>query len=57
MKNDGHVKIQIQVFLNSAVGGNEWSASCIGRFTPEERVPRYPLDRGLAGLQTSAERS
>jgi hypothetical protein len=28
----------ISVFFISAIVGGEWSASCTGRFTPEERA-------------------
>jgi hypothetical protein len=38
MKAYGGVDVQIQVFLTSAVVGDEWSASSPGRFTPGERV-------------------
>jgi hypothetical protein len=43
-------------FLTSALEGGEWSASRPCRFTPEERAPRYPLDRRLAGLQSRSGR-
>jgi hypothetical protein len=39
MKGYGGVDVLIHVFLTSALGAGEWSASCTGRFTPEERVP------------------
>jgi hypothetical protein len=34
-----------------ALVGGEWSASCLGRFTPGES-PRYPLNRRLGGRQS-----
>jgi hypothetical protein len=36
----------------SALGGDEWSATRPGRFTPGEKSPGYPLDRRLGGLQS-----
>jgi hypothetical protein len=39
MKTYGGVDVQIHVFLSSSVIGGEWSASCFGRFTAEERAP------------------
>jgi hypothetical protein len=43
-------------FLTSALDRGELSASLPGRFTPEERIPPYPLDRRLGGLQSWSER-
>jgi hypothetical protein len=37
-------------FLDLGTGW-EWSPSRPGRFTPGERAPRYPLDRGLGRPQ------
>jgi hypothetical protein len=31
--------VQLQLFLILASGGSEWTASCPGLFTPEERTP------------------
>jgi hypothetical protein len=39
MKAYGGVDVQIRIFLTSTLVGGEWSASCPGRFTPEERAP------------------
>jgi hypothetical protein len=39
MKAYGGVDVQIHIFLISALAGGERSASCPGRFTPEERAP------------------
>jgi hypothetical protein len=38
--------------LTSALDPCKWSSSRAGRFTPKERVPRYPLDRRLGGPQS-----
>jgi len=35
--------------LTPALDGDEWSVSLPGCFTPRERDPPYPLDRGLGG--------
>jgi hypothetical protein len=39
MKVYGWADVEIHVFLISAPVGGEWSDSCPGRFTPEERSP------------------
>jgi hypothetical protein len=39
-------------FLTSALDGGEWSASRSCRFTPQEKSPRYPLDRRLGRPQS-----
>jgi hypothetical protein len=39
MKTYGGVDVETHVFLTSAIGGGEWSASRPGRFTPGERDP------------------
>jgi hypothetical protein len=39
MKIYGGVDVQIHVFLNLELVGNEWSASRSGHFTPRERAP------------------
>jgi hypothetical protein len=43
-------------FLTSALEGSEWSASRPGRFTPQGKSPRYPLDRRLDGPQSRSGR-
>jgi hypothetical protein len=39
MKAYGGMDVYIHIFLTSELAGGEWSASCPGRFTPEERAP------------------
>jgi hypothetical protein len=39
-------------FLTSVSDGGEWSPSRPGRFSPREKVSRYPSDRRLSGPQT-----
>jgi hypothetical protein len=43
-------------FLTSALDGGEWSASCAGRFSPEEKSPWCLLDRSLRRLQNPSGR-
>jgi hypothetical protein len=38
MKMYGEVEVGIHLLI-SALDGGEWPASCLGFFTPEERVP------------------
>jgi len=38
MKYEG-VEFQLHTFLNSALDGGKWSASCPSHFTPAERTP------------------
>jgi hypothetical protein len=38
IKAYGRVKVNIHAFLTSALAGNEWSASCSERFTPEKEA-------------------
>jgi hypothetical protein len=40
----GEVGVELQSFLASALYGDEWSASCPGRFTPGMKT-RYTLNR------------
>jgi hypothetical protein len=54
MKTYEGVGVQTHVFLTSALVGDEWSASRLGRFTPGKE-PRYPLDRRLSGSRTGLE--
>jgi hypothetical protein len=42
------LEAKYHTFLTSALGGTEWSASCIGHFMPWER-PEHLLVRGLGG--------
>jgi hypothetical protein len=44
MKTYGEVKVEIHVFLTSALVGYEWSTSCYGRFNPEETDPGAGMD-------------
>jgi hypothetical protein len=44
--------VYLHAFLTSALDGGELSASRLGRFTPGERVPCYPLDRKQGGPQS-----
>jgi len=37
------VEVQFHSFLASTLGAGEWSASRIGRFTPWESAPQYPM--------------
>jgi hypothetical protein len=41
----------MHIFLTSALVGGEWSVSRPGRFTPQRKSPRYPLDMRLGGPQ------
>jgi hypothetical protein len=56
MRMYGGQEEYLHAFLISALNRGESSASRSGRFTPEERAPQYPLDRGLSGPQTCSER-
>jgi hypothetical protein len=38
MKAYGGVDVEIHIFLNLALAGGEWLASCLIRFTPGERA-------------------
>jgi hypothetical protein len=49
MKAYGGVDVKIHIFLTSALGGGEWSASRHCRFSPGERAPGTPLREGWVG--------
>jgi hypothetical protein len=51
----GIVEVQIHAILTSALDGDEWSASRLGRFTPG-KSPWFPLDRRLGGPQIRSGR-
>jgi hypothetical protein len=42
-------------FLDQALDGSEWSASRLGRFTPQGSSPRHPLQRRLGGSRNRSE--
>jgi hypothetical protein len=39
MKTYGGMDVETHVFLTSELGGSEWSAPHLGRFTSGERAP------------------
>jgi hypothetical protein len=43
------VEVQRHAFLTSALGGGEWSASRLGRFTPREGTPGTHWVGGCVG--------
>jgi hypothetical protein len=51
MRRIGGMEVYLHAFLNSALDGDEWSASSSSRFIRRERVPWHPLDRRLDGQQ------
>jgi hypothetical protein len=51
-KTYGRVKVQLHVFLTSALDGSELLASRSGCFTARGKSPRYPLDGRLGGPQS-----
>jgi hypothetical protein len=52
MKTYGRVDVWIHVFLNSALDGGEWSASCPCRFSPGETTPStHWMGAGLDDMQ------
>jgi hypothetical protein len=55
MKTYGGVHIWIQVFLNSALVGGEWSASRPDCFTPGERAPSTHWIGGWVGSRTGLD--
>jgi hypothetical protein len=55
MKTYGGVEITAPSFLTSALDGGEWSASCPGRFTREERDPGTHWIGGWVGLSAGMD--
>jgi hypothetical protein len=55
MKTYGGVDVYIQVFLTSALVGDEWSTALPGRFTPGERVLSIHWIRGWVGPRTGLD--
>jgi hypothetical protein len=55
MKTYQGVAVEIHVFLTSALVRGEWSASCPGHFTPEERAPGTHWIGGWVGPRTSLD--
>jgi hypothetical protein len=49
MKAYGGVDVEAHVFLTSALVGGEWSASRLGRFTPEKRAAATHSIEGWVG--------
>jgi len=45
---------QLHTFLFPALHGGQWSASCHGHFTINERSLKYPVNRRLGGSQTQS---
>jgi hypothetical protein len=52
----GEMEVQLHAFLNSALDGDEWSASCSNRFNPGVRVPKYLLNWRLGVPQSRSGR-
>jgi hypothetical protein len=48
-------RVLFRTFLTSAVGGNEWSASRPGRFTPGERASGIHWIGGWVALRTGLD--
>jgi hypothetical protein len=48
MRTYGGVEVKQHAFLALTVDGSELSASHSSRFIPDEKAPRYPLDRRQA---------
>jgi hypothetical protein len=55
MKAYRGVDVQIHIFLTSVLVGGEWSASRLGRFTPEERAPSTHWIGGWVGLRAGLD--
>jgi hypothetical protein len=49
MKMYREVDVGIQIFITSMLGGDEWSASRLFRFTPWERAPGTHWKGGCMG--------
>jgi len=45
---------QLHTLLFSALHGGQWSASCHGHFTTNERSLKYPVNKRLDGSQTQS---
>jgi len=45
---------QLDTFLFSALHGGQWSASCHGHFTTNERSLKYPVNKRRCGSQTQS---
>jgi len=55
MKRYGGVEAWLHTFLTLALDGGEWSGSCPGCFTLQERAPtQSPLHRNLGGSQSQS---
>jgi hypothetical protein len=52
----GGVDVEIHSFFTSTLVGGGWSASHPGRFTLQEKSPRYPVDSRLGGPQSRSVR-
>jgi hypothetical protein len=50
-RHTGRVRVYHHQFLNFALDGAEWSASCSGHFTPLTKSSRCLLNKGLGGPQ------
>jgi hypothetical protein len=55
MKTYGGEDVHIHIFLTLALAGGECSASCPGRFTPEERTPGIHWIGGWVGPRTGLD--
>jgi hypothetical protein len=55
MKTYWGVEVKLHAFLTLAPHGDEWSASFPGSFTPQGKIPRYPLGRRQEAKSIVAE--